>query len=74
VDAALKTILWEQFGAAIAETAHARCRFAWAELDAFELLLHNMRHVQHRAAQLNLLLRQRTDSAPGVRRAHPTPR
>lgn len=30
-----------------------------------ELLWYNMRHVQHHAAQLNLLLRQRTDSAPG---------
>jgi hypothetical protein len=30
-----------------------------------ELLLYNMRHVQHHAAQLNLILRQKTDSAPG---------
>jgi hypothetical protein len=30
-----------------------------------ELLLYNMRHVQHHAAQLNLILRQRIDSAPG---------
>lgn len=29
-----------------------------------ELLLYNMRHVQHHAAQLNLILRQRIDSAP----------
>jgi hypothetical protein len=29
-----------------------------------ELLLDNMRHVQHHAAQLNLILRQKTDSAP----------
>jgi hypothetical protein len=29
-----------------------------------ELLLYNMRHVQHHAAQLNLILRQKTDSAP----------
>ena len=29
-----------------------------------ELLLYNMRHVQHHAAQLNMLLRQATDSAP----------
>ena len=27
-------------------------------------LLYNMRHLQHHAAQLNLILRQRTDSAP----------
>jgi hypothetical protein len=29
-----------------------------------ELLLYNMRHVQHHAAQLNLLLRQGIDNAP----------
>ena len=29
-----------------------------------ELLLYNLRHVQHHAAQLNLILRQQTDSAP----------
>jgi hypothetical protein len=29
-----------------------------------EVLLYNLRHVQHHAAQLNLLLRQVTDSAP----------
>jgi hypothetical protein len=29
-----------------------------------ELQLYNMRHVQHHAAQLNLILRQKTDSAP----------
>lgn len=30
----------------------------------FEWLLYNMRHVQHHAAQLNLLLRQNIDDAP----------
>lgn len=30
-----------------------------------EILLYNMRHVQHHAAQLNLLLRQAVDDAPG---------
>lgn len=30
-----------------------------------EILLYNMRHVQHHAAQLNLLLRQHTNDAPG---------
>jgi hypothetical protein len=30
-----------------------------------ELLLDNMRHVQHHAAQLNLILRQTIDAAPG---------
>lgn len=30
-----------------------------------EILLYNMRHVQHHAAQLNLLLRQGINNAPG---------
>lgn len=30
-----------------------------------ELLFYNMRHVQHHAAQLNMLLRQKIDQAPG---------
>jgi hypothetical protein len=30
-----------------------------------EILLYNMRHVQHHAAQLNLLLRQEINNAPG---------
>ena len=29
-----------------------------------EILFYNMRHVQHHAAQLNLLLRQSIDQAP----------
>ena len=47
------------------EKAGARCSFGWGELSFAELLLYNMRHVQHHAAQLNLILRQRTGSAPG---------
>jgi len=31
-----------------------------------ELLLYNMRHVQHHAAQLNLRLRQTTDSGTAL--------
>ena len=30
-----------------------------------EILLYNMRHAKHHAAQLNLLLRQRMNEAPG---------
>ncbi len=41
-----------------------RCAFAWRVLGFAELQLYSLRHVQHHAAQLNLLLRQRTDSAP----------
>ena len=40
------------------------CPFAYRAMSNGELLLYNMRHVQHHAAQLNLLLRQATDSAP----------
>jgi hypothetical protein len=46
------------------ETAARRCVFPWLDLDMGELQLYNMRHVQHHAAQLNLILRQRTNSAP----------
>ena len=35
------------------------------EISFGELLLYNLRHVQHHAAQLNLMLRQTIDSAPG---------
>lgn len=44
--------------------------FDWAGFSRAELLLYNMRHVQHHAAQMNLLLRLATASAPRwVRRA-----
>lgn len=59
-----------QKGRAVIETltnekAHERCQFSWGEVSYAELLLYNMRHVQHHAAQLNLILRQKIDSAPG---------
>jgi len=44
--------------------ARERCAFGWGEASFAELLLYNMRHVQHGAGQLNLILRQTTDSAP----------
>ena len=47
------------------ERAARRCRFPWGEPTYAELLLYAMRHVQHHAGQLNLLLRQRAGSAPG---------
>jgi uncharacterized damage-inducible protein DinB len=51
------------------EKAQRHCGFEWVDVSGAELILYNMRHVQHHAAQLNLLLRQTTDSAPGwVRR------
>ena len=46
------------------ERASHRCGFQWVDCTVGELLLYNMRHVQHGAAQLNLILRQETDSAP----------
>ncbi|HEY0404575.1 MAG TPA: DinB family protein [Pyrinomonadaceae bacterium] len=42
-----------------------RCRSEWPDMSVAELHLYNMRHVQHHAAQLNLMLRQQIDSAPG---------
>ncbi len=34
------------------------CGFSWLDLSVAELMLYNMRHMQHHAAQLNLLLSQ----------------
>jgi len=52
------------------ESAPVRWRLGPLESTVLEVHLYNMRHVQHHAAQLNLILRQQTDSAPGwVRRA-----
>ena len=51
-------------GSLTAERAAARCGFPRRDLSIAELLLYNARHVQHHAGQLNLILRQRTDSAP----------
>ncbi|HEU0296392.1 MAG TPA: DinB family protein [Anaerolineales bacterium] len=47
------------------EAAQRRSRFGWGEVSFAELLLYSMRHVQGHAAQLNLLLGQKTGSAPG---------
>ena len=40
------------------------CGFSWVGISVAELFFYNSRHVQHHAAQLNLLMRQRIDSAP----------
>ncbi len=45
------------------KTAHQQCAFK-KDITVAELYLYIMRHVQHHSAQLNLLLRQRIDSAP----------
>lgn len=39
-------------------------KFGRVDMTFAELLLYNMRHVQHHTAQLNLILRQKIDSAP----------
>jgi len=46
------------------EQLERRCGFKWVDVTEVELLLYNMRHVQHHTAQLNLILRQKIDSAP----------
>lgn len=40
------------------------CPYPERKMSHYEFLLYNMRHVQHHAAQLNLLLRQVVDDAP----------
>ena len=46
------------------ESAREPCGFPRKTMSRFELHIYNLRHVQHHAAQLNLMLRQGTDSAP----------
>ena len=46
------------------ERAFQPCGFERRPLTVVELLLYSMRHVQHHAAQMNLILRKRVDSAP----------
>jgi hypothetical protein len=52
------------------EKAARRCGFYWLDITVADILLYNMRHVQHHVAQLNMILRQKADAAPGwVRKA-----
>ncbi|HOZ87003.1 MAG TPA: DinB family protein [Bacteroidia bacterium] len=46
------------------ERLAARWINSWRNYSRFEILIYNMRHVQHHAAQLNLLLRQQTNASP----------
>jgi len=46
------------------ERSNRRCGFDWLDLSVAEMLLYNMRHVQHHAAQLNLMLSKETGAAP----------
>lgn len=47
------------------ESASVRFKSNWMDFPMVELHLYNMRHVQHHAAQLNHILRQETNTAPG---------
>ena len=46
------------------EIAKKHYKYGSVEMSFGELLLYNMRHIQHGVGQLNLILRQKTDSAP----------
>jgi hypothetical protein len=46
------------------EHANEKCGFEWLDLSFGEVLLYNMRHVQHHAAQLNLMISRSVGSAP----------
>lgn len=46
------------------EVANSRWINPYKDYSVFEITLYNMRHVQHHAAQLNLLLRQGMNDAP----------
>ena len=46
------------------EKAEKRFINEYRNYSILEILLYNMRHVQHHVAQLNLLLRQGTNDAP----------
>ncbi len=47
------------------EKAQQRFKLGRVDLSLGELLLYNMRHVQHHAGQLNLILREAVNAAPG---------
>ena len=54
----------DRIAALTAASALLHCDYGWVQPTVLESLFYNMRHVQHHAAQLNLLLRQATSSAP----------
>lgn len=51
-------------GGLTAERAVQRFINEYRDYSILEVILYNMRHVQHHSAQLNLLLRQKIDDAP----------
>ena len=46
------------------EKAQQRIKSGWMDFSKVELLIYTMRHVQHHAGQLYMMLRQSIDSAP----------
>ena len=46
------------------EQANKRSGFRWLDISVAEILLYNMRHVQHHAAQLNFILSKKLGLAP----------
>jgi hypothetical protein len=46
------------------ETAARQCKFEWLQESYAELMLRNIRHVQHHTAQLNWVLGEKTGGAP----------
>jgi hypothetical protein len=46
------------------EIANKQYKYGSVKMSFGELLIYNLRHVQHGVGQLNLILRQKTDSAP----------
>ena len=49
------------FAALTEERARQRCGFWWYRLNVGEFLINSLRHTQHHAAQLALILRRRAD-------------
>jgi hypothetical protein len=53
----------------LADLSEEKCRerssFPWLDFSVGDLMLYNMRHVQHHTGQLNFILQQLTGSAPG---------
>jgi hypothetical protein len=47
------------------EKAKQNYKFGSIEMSFGEIIIYNLRHVQHGTGQLNLILRQKIDSAPG---------
>lgn len=56
---------FDLLGGLTEEKANARFINQFRDYSMVEMLIYNLRHVQHHVGQLNLLLRQKTDSAPG---------